>query len=166
MHAEIDRVLSGRLPGYDDLPQLRYTEMVLAEALRLYPPAWAMGRLSLSGFQLGDYRLPPGTTVIASQFILHRDARFFPDPLRFDPERHTPEAKSARARGAYCPFGMGPRQCIGEAFAWMEGVLVLATLAQRWRLRHDERHRVIPEPLFTLRPKDGMPMWVKARQPA
>lgn len=163
MHEEIDRVLNGRLPVYGDLPQLRYTEMVLAEALRLYPPAWAMGRLSLHEFQLGEYRLPAGTTVIASQYILHRDARFFPDPMRFDPERHTPEAKAARTKGAYCPFGMGPRQCIGEAFAWMEGVLVLATLAQRWKLRHDERHKVVAEPMFTLRPKDGMPMTVEAR---
>jgi cytochrome P450 len=163
MHEEIDRVLSGRLPAFDDLPRLHYTEMVLAEALRLYPPAWAMGRLSLDRFQLGEYRLPAGTTVIASQYILHRDARFFPDPLRFDPERHTPEAKAARTKGAYCPFGMGPRQCIGEAFAWMEGVLVLATLAQRWRLRHDEQHTVIAEALFTLRPKHGMPMRVEAR---
>jgi cytochrome P450 len=163
MHEELDRVLQGRLPRYEDLPQLRYTEMVMAEALRLYPPAWAMGRLSLSAFQLGEYRLPAGTTVIASQYILHRDARFFADPLRFDPERHTTEAKAARTKGAYCPFGMGPRQCIGEAFAWMEGVLVLATLAQRWKLRHDDRHEVVAEPLFTLRPRNGMPMTVHAR---
>lgn len=163
MHEEIDQVLNGRLPGYDDLPRLRYTEMVMAESLRLYPPAWAMGRLSLNGFQLGEYRLPAGTTVLASQYILHRDARFFPDPLRFDPERHTPEAKAARTKGAYFPFGMGPRQCIGEAFAWMEGVLVLATLAQRWKLRHDERHEVVAEPMFTLRPRGGMPMTVEAR---
>lgn len=163
MFEEIDRVLEGRLPGYEDLARLRYTEMVLAEALRLYPPAWAMGRMALHEFELGEYRLPAGTTVLASQYVLHRDARFFPDPLRFDPERHTPEAKAARVRGAYCPFGMGPRQCIGEAFAWMGGVLVLATLAQRWRLRHDERHTVVAEPLFTLRPRGGMPMRVEAR---
>jgi cytochrome P450 len=163
MHAEIDRALGGRLPTYDDLSQLRYTEMVMAEALRLYPPAWAMGRLSLKAFQLGEYRMPAGTTVLASQYILHRDARFFPDPMRFDPERHTAESKAARPKGAYFPFGMGPRQCIGEAFAWMEGVLVLATLAQRWKLRHDERHKVVAEPLFTLRPKGGMPMTVEAR---
>jgi len=163
MFEEIDRVLEGRLPAYEDLPRLCYTEMVLAEALRLYPPAWAMGRLALHEFELGEYRLPAGTTVLASQYVLHRDARFFPDPLRFDPERHTTEAKAARVRGAYCPFGIGPRQCIGEAFAWMGGVLVLATLAQRWRLRHDERHTVVAEPLFTLRPRGGMPMRVEAR---
>ncbi len=164
MTEEIDSELQGRLPGYEDLSRLRYTEMVLAEAMRLYPPAWAMGRMALHEFELGEYRLPEGTTVLASQYILHRDARFFPDPLRFDPERHTPEAKAARVRGAYCPFGMGPRQCIGEAFAWMSGVLVLATLAQRWRLRHDERHAVVAEPLFTLRPRGGMPMYVEAKR--
>jgi len=163
MHEELDRVLGGRLPGYDDLPQLRYTEMVMAESLRLYPPAWAMGRLSLNDFQLGEYHLPAETTVLASQYILHRDARFFPDPLQFDPERHTPESKATRVRGSYFPFGMGPRQCIGEAFAWMEGMLILATLSQRWRLRHDERHKVQIEPLFTLRPKGGMQMIVESR---
>jgi cytochrome P450 len=163
MHTEIDSVLNGRLPTYDDLQNLRYTEMVMAEAIRLYPPAWAMGRLALNEFQLGEYRLPAGTTVLASQYILHRDARFFPDPLRFDPGRHTPEAKAARVKGAYFPFGMGPRQCIGESFAWMEGILVLATLAQRWKLRHDERHQVVVEPLFTLRPRGGMPMSVESR---
>ncbi len=163
MNEEIDRVLEGRLPRFEDLPRLRYTEMVMAEALRLYPPAWAMGRLAVHDFELGEYRLPAGTTVLASQYVLHRDARFFPDPLRFDPERHTPEAKAARPKGAYCPFGMGARQCIGEAFAWMEGVLVLATLAQRWKLRHDEHHAVVAEPLFTLRPKGGMPMSVEER---
>lgn len=163
MGEEIDRVLQGRLPAYDDLPQLRYTEMVLAETLRLYPPAWAMGRMALHEFDVGKYHLPAGTTVLASQYILHRDARFFPDPLHFDPERHTPEEKAKRVRGAYCPFGMGPRQCIGEAFAWMSGVLVLATLAQRWHVRHDERHAVVAEPLFTLRPRGGMPMSLEAR---
>jgi cytochrome P450 len=163
MLEEIDRVLAGRPPCYEDLPRLRYTEMVLAEAMRLYPPAWAMGRQALREFELGPYRLPAGTTVLASQYILHRDARFFPDPLRFDPERHTAQAKAARVRGAYFPFGMGPRQCIGEAFAWMTGVLVLATLAQRWRLRHDHCHTVIADALFTLRPHGGMTMRVEAR---
>lgn len=157
MYAEVD-LLQGRLPTYDDLTRLKYTEMVLAESMRLYPPAWAMGRLALDDFELGPYRLPKGTTVLMSQFITQRDPRYFPEPLRFDPERHTPEAKAKRARFSYFPFGMGPRQCIGEAFAWMEGVLVLATLAQRWRLELAPGQRMEPEPLFTLRPKYGMKM--------
>ena len=162
MYAEVDEVLGGKLPTYDDLPRLRYTEMVLAESMRIYPPAWAMGRLALEDFELGPYRLPAGTTVLMSQFVTHRDGRYFPEPLRFDPERHTPEAKARRPRFSYFPFGMGPRQCIGEAFAWMEGVLVLATFAQRWKMRLVEGHPVEPEPLFTLRPKYGMRMEIAA----
>jgi cytochrome P450 len=132
LHAEIDTVLKGRLPTYDDIPKLRYAEMVISESFRLYPPAWAMGRQAVEDFTLGPFHLPAGTTLLAAQFVTHRDARFFVDPLRFDPERFSPEAKAARTRFSYFPFGMGPRQCIGESFAMMETILVLATLAQRW----------------------------------
>jgi cytochrome P450 len=166
MHTEIDRELQGRTPAYEDIPRLRYVEMVLAESMRLYPPAWAMGRYARSDFQLGDYFLPAKTTVLISQFITHRDPRFFPDPLRFDPERFTTEGKARRAKFTYFPFGAGFRQCIGESFAWMEGVLVLATLAQRWRLRLVPGHRVEPQPLITLRPKFGMQMVVEERSAA
>ncbi len=162
-HQEIDRELQGRLPGVDDIPRLPYVEMVLAESMRLYPPAWAMGRYARHEFQLGEYFLPAKTTVLISQFITHRDARFFPDPLRFDPERFTPEAKARRTKFAYFPFGAGARQCIGESFAWMEGVLLLATLAQRWRLKLLPGHCVEPDPLITLRPKYGMKMEIEAR---
>jgi len=164
-HLEIDRELEGRLPAYEDVPRLRYVEMVLAESMRLYPPAWAMGRYALSDFQLGDFFLPAKTTVLMSQFVTHRDARFFPDPLRFDPERFTPEARSRRTKLTYFPFGAGARQCIGESFAWMEGVLLLATLAQRWKLKLVPGHRVEPEPLITLRPKYGMRMQLELREP-
>jgi len=162
-HAEIDRELQGRVPGFDDIPRLRYAEMVLAESMRLYPPAWAMGRYAREDFRLGEFFLPAKTTVLASQFILHRDARYFPDPLRFDPERFTPEAKARRAKFSYFPFGAGARQCIGESFAWMEGVLLLATLGQKWRLKLVPGHRVEPDPLITLRPKYGMRMQVETR---
>jgi cytochrome P450 len=147
--------------------------MVLAESMRLYPPAWAMGRKALQAFELGPYRLPAGTTVIASQYVLHRDARYFPDPLEFRPERFSGQADSAgynpygsrlsRPRMTYFPFGAGPRQCIGESFAWTEGVLALATLGQRWKLRLAPGHPVEPEPLITLRPRYGMKMQVLAR---
>jgi cytochrome P450 len=163
LHQEVDTVLQGRTPGYDDLPNLRYVEMVLAESMRLYPPAWAMGRYALNDFRIGDYFLPAKTTVLISQFVMHRDARYFPDPLRFDPERFTPEAKSRRTKFTYFPFGAGARQCIGESFAWMEGVLVLATLAQRWKLSLASGHPVEPQPLITLRPKFGMQMKVEQR---
>ena len=162
-HEEIARELQGRLPTYDDVPRLRYVEMVLAESMRLYPPAWAMGRYARSDFHLGDFFLPAKTTVLMSQFITHRDPRFFPDPLRFDPERFTPEARSRRTKLTYFPFGAGARQCIGESFAWMEGVLLLATLAQKWKLRLVSGHRVEPEPLITLRPKYGMRMQLESR---
>lgn len=162
-HAEIARELQGRQATVDDIPRLRYVEMVFAESLRLYPPAWAMGRQALNDFRLGEFNLPAKTTVLMSQFITHRDPRFFPDPLRFDPERFTPEAKARRTKFAYFPFGAGFRQCIGESFAWLEGVLLLATLAQKWKLSLVPGHRVEPEPLITLRPKYGMQMTVQAR---
>jgi cytochrome P450 len=165
LHQQLDQVLEGRTPGLQDLPRLPYVEMVFAEAMRLYPPAWAMGRYARSDFQLGEFYLPAKTTVLMSQFITHRDARFFPDPLRFDPERFTPEAKARRTKFAYFPFGAGFRQCIGESFAWMEGVLVLATIAQRWKLRRLSPHPVEPEPLITLRPKNGLKMAVEPRTP-
>src|SRR5579864_3834335 len=161
---EIDRELQGRLPTFDDVPRLRYVEMVLAESMRLYPPAWAMGRYARADFRLGEFFLPARTTVLMSQFITHRDPRFFPDPLRFDPERFTPEARSQRTKLTYFPFGAGSRQCIGESFAWMEGVLLLATLAQKWKLRLISGHPVEPEPLVTLRPKYGMRMLLESRR--
>ena len=164
-HQEIDRELQGRLPSFDDVPRLRYVEMVLAESMRLYPPAWAMGRYARANFQLGDFSLPAKTTVLMSQYITHRDARFFPEPLRFDPERFTSEAKSRRTKLTYFPFGAGVRQCIGESFACMEGVLLLATIAQKWKLSLVPGHRVEPEPLITLRPKYGMRMQVESREP-
>ena len=162
-HEEIDRELQGRLPTFDDVPRLRYVEMVLAESMRLYPSAWAMGRYARADFHLGEFFLPAKTTVLMSQFVTHRDARFFPDPLRFDPERFTPEARAGRTRLTYFPFGAGVRQCIGESFAVMEGVLLLATLAQAWKFRLVDGHRVEPEPLITLRPRHGMKMIVERR---
>jgi cytochrome P450 len=164
-HHEIDRELQGRLPSFDDVPRLRYVEMVLAESMRLYPPAWAMGRYARADFQLGEFFLPAKTTVLMSQYITHRDSRFFPDPLRFDPKRFTPEGKSRRTKLSYFPFGAGVRQCIGESFACMEGVLLLATIAQKWKLSLVPGHRVEPEPLITLRPKYGMRMQVELREP-
>jgi cytochrome P450 len=164
-HHEIDRELQGRLPSFDDVPRLRYVEMVLAESMRLYPPAWAMGRYARADFQLGEFFMPAKTTVLMSQYITHRDSRFFPDPLRFDPERFTPEGKSRRTKLTYFPFGAGVRQCIGESFACMEGVLLLATIAQKWKLSLVPGHRVEPEPLITLRPKYGMRMQVELREP-
>jgi cytochrome P450 len=163
VHHEVDCVLGGRLPAAADVARLSYTENVMAESLRLYPPAWAMGRYARQDFSLGDYFLPARTTVLISQFVTHRDARYFPDPLRFDPDRFTAEGKAQRTKFTYFPFGAGARQCIGESFAWMEGVLILATLARKWKLRLVPGHRVEPQPLITLRPKYGMMMQVEPR---
>lgn len=162
MRREVADVLGGRTATIDDLPHLQYTEMVLAESMRLYPPAWTIGRHATKTVELGPYRLPKGTFFFFSQYVLQRDERFFPDPLRFDPRRFTAEAKAARPRFAYFPFGGGPRQCIGESFAWMEGVLVLATLAQRWRFRMIPGQQVDVQPKITLRPK--YPMWMVAEE--
>ncbi len=162
-HEEVDGILQGKLPTVENVPHLRYTESVMAESLRLYPPAWAMGRYARNDFALGEYLLPARTTVLISQFITHRDPRYFPDPLRFDPDRFSPEGKAQRTKFTYFPFGAGVRQCIGESFAWMEGVLILATLAQKWKLRLVPGHKVEPQPLITLRPRYGMRMQVEPR---
>jgi cytochrome P450 len=163
MHAELDLVLAGRRPGAADLPRLRYTRAVLAESMRLYPPVWGMGRRALAAHTLGGYDIPCGSLVVVSPFITQRDARFFPEPECFRPERWLDEPAAERPRFSYFPFGGGARQCIGEQFAWMEGVLLLATLGQRWRLRLVPGHRVELNPLITLRPKHGMRMTLHSR---
>jgi cytochrome P450 len=155
---ELDSVLAGRIPTLQDLPQLRYTEMVFAESMRIYPPAWAMGRQSTAPVALGPYRFPAGTYFFFSQYVMQRDPEYFPDPLRFDPERFTPEAKAARPRFAYFPFGGGGRQCIGESFAWMEGVFSIATIAQRWRMAYLGSTPPVPQAKITLRPRDPLMM--------
>lgn len=166
LHAELDEVLEGRLPTAEDLPRLPYTRMVLAESMRLYPPAWIIGRQPLEEFELGGWRIPAGSIVMMSQWVIHRDARFYADPQAFRPERWHPDAEAARHRFAYFPFGAGTRKCIGEGFAWMEGILVLATLAQRWRMRPLPDYRPEARPLITLRPKHGMRMRLEQRQMA
>ncbi|CAN5588778.1 cytochrome P450 [soil metagenome] len=166
LHAELDEVLEGRLPTAEDLPHLPYTRMVLAESMRLYPPAWIIGRQPLEDFEIGGYHIPAGGIVMMSQWVIQRDARFFPDPHDFRPERWHPEAEAGRHRFAYFPFGAGPRKCIGEGFAWMEGILVLATLAQRWRMRLVSDHPVQARPLITLRPKNRVRMTLEQRKAA
>jgi cytochrome P450 len=158
LHAELDTVLNGRLPTLADYPNLRYTEQVFAEAMRLYPPAWAMGRMSTRPVTLGPWRIPPGAHFFFSQYIMHRSEEFFPDPLRFDPDRHTPENKAGRPKFAYFPFGGGNRQCIGEAFAWMEGIFSIATLACRWRMEYQGTTPPVPQAKITLRPRDPLRM--------
>jgi len=163
LHAEIDSVLAGRLPTFDDLPQMPYTRMVLAESMRLYPPAWAIGRRAINPFDANGYTVPRGSVILMSQYIMHRDARFFPEPERFDPDRWTPAAQAERPKFSYFPFGGGARVCIGEQFAWMEGILLLATLAQQWRMHLVPEQVIDLQPLITLRPKYGMRMTLTRR---
>ena len=163
LHEEIDEILQGRLPAFEDVARMKYTEMVLAESMRLYPPAWALGRMALNDFEIGGYVVPKKSLVLMSQYVMHRDPRYFAEPMRFDPERWSPEARETRPQFSYFPFGGGPRRCIGEGFAWMEGILLLATLAQHWRMRLAPNHPVELKPVMTLRPKHGMRMIVMRR---
>jgi cytochrome P450 len=164
LHRELDDVLGGRLPTPDDYARLPYTEMVLAESMRLRPPAWGIGRFAAETTRIGEWDIPKKGLVVVSQWVTHRDPRFWPDPERFDPLRFTAEAKAARPKMAYFPFGAGPRVCIGESFAWMEGTLLLATIAQQWRFERGPD--VDPMALITLRPKQAMRMRASRRAPS
>jgi cytochrome P450 len=155
LQAHLAAVLGDRLPTAADYPRLNFTEMVFAESMRLYPPAWAVSRLALEDVAIGDWLVPRGAVAIVVQAVMHRDPRLWPEPDRFDPSRFTPEGKATRPKFAYFPFGAGPRICIGEGFAWMEGVLMLATLAQQWRMELLSRD-VEPQASITLRPRGGI----------
>jgi cytochrome P450 len=155
--------LGDRLPQPDDLPRLPYTRMILAESMRQYPPAWAVGRRAINDFDAGGYTIPARSMVLMSQFIMHRDPRFHPDPERFDPERWRPEIAATRPKFSYFPFGGGTRICIGEQFAWMEGILILATIAQRWKLRYLGTSPPALEPRITLRPEGSLQMKAERR---
>jgi cytochrome P450 len=163
LHEEIDRVLGSRTAGVDDVPRLVYTRMVIAESMRRYPPAWGIGRRAIEDFTIGGYLVPKGTVVLVSQYLLHNDPRFFTEPERFDPDRWLPERQTTRPKFAYFPFGAGTRVCIGEPFAWMEGILVLATLAQRWRLERVDAAPVPMQPGITLRPATAIRMTTRRR---
>ncbi len=166
LHAELDAVLGDREPTVDDLSQLVFTDQVVTESMRLYPPVWTTGRMALESFELAGYQIPAGAMLAAPQILLHRDARWFADPLEFRPERWTPEFRKQLPRYAYFPFGGGPRVCIGAGFAWMEAKLVLATIGQRWRMQPDPKHKIVLRPLVTLRPQGGMPMFLERRHRA
>lgn len=162
-HRELEEVLEGRTPVPADFPRLEYTTMVLAESMRLFPPAWAIGRMSTADVEIAGYSVPAKSLVLVSPYLTQRDRRFFAEPAVFDPLRFTAEAKAARLKHSYFPFGGGTRQCIGESFAWSEGVLLLATIGQRWRLELAQTEPVVPKPLITLRPKGGIRMRAAAR---
>ncbi len=163
---ELKDVLGDREATVADIPRLRYTESIIKESMRLYPPAWGIGRRARSEFEVGGYRLPAGTNIFLMQWITHRDERIFPDPETFKTERW--EGESAHGdnlpRFAYFPFGGGPRKCIGASFAMMEAVLLLATIARRFHfeLAPDARVEILPS--LTLRPRFGIRMRAHKRQ--
>jgi cytochrome P450 len=163
LHEELANVLGGREPTAADVEKLNWTRMVLSESMRLYPPAWALGRESVRECTIAGHRVPTGSVVLLSQWITHRDPRWWLDPLRFDPTRFSPEARAARPRWAYFPFGGGSRQCIGESFAWMEAILVIATLAQEWRMNFQGAEPPDLRPLITLRPSGPVSVQMQAR---
>ncbi|MBI3944250.1 MAG: cytochrome P450 [Chloroflexi bacterium] len=169
LYTELDTVLGERLPTLVDMPQLEYTRKVLTESMRLFPPAWVIARRVLHDYPVAGYTIPADATIFMSQYVMHHDPRYFPDPFRFNPERWTAEALARLPKFAYFPFGGGPRVCIGESFAWMEGVLLVATLAQAWKMRLVPAQarlgiqRVEMLPRITLRPKYGMQMALEQR---
>lgn len=167
LHAELDSVLDGRPPSIGDLPDLKVTEAVLAESMRLYPPAWTLGRLAIAEHEIGGYKVPIGSMVMASQWVMHRDKRFWEEADRFKPERwESQSVKEAGQRNIYFPFGGGSRRCIGEGFAWAEGILLIASIARNWRFILDPNQQIDVRPMITLRPRYGMRMTIERRDQA
>lgn len=160
LHQELGTVLGGRQPGAEDLPALRYTRMLIEEVLRLYPPTWVTARVPLEDDEIGGYHIRANALVLLSPFVTHRHPGVWEDPDRFEPERFAPERSAARPRFAYFPFGGGPRSCIGSGFALAEMQLVVAMVAQRYRLTLVPGSRVDLDPGITLRPRHGLPMIV------
>jgi len=162
---EVDHVLQGRTPTYDDLAHLPYCLQVFKEAMRLYPPAYVFSRRALREVEIDGYRVPTGQFVLIAPYTLHRREEYFPNPEQFDPERFTPEREKQLPRYAYLPFGAGPRICLGQYFAMMEGHLLLATIAQRVSFSLVPGQTIVPDPVhhLALRPVGMVNVTVKRR---
>jgi len=162
---EARAVFEDRAPAAEDYAKLKYTTQVFAETLRLYPPVWVTARTCNEPYEIAGYRIEKGSILIAPQFVVHRDAKWWDDPLRFDPGRFADDKKSSRPRYSFFPFAGGSRQCIGEGLAWMEGVFVLAVVARDWRLTLPEgaSEEIAYNPAISLRPKAGVPVVVQRR---
>lgn len=163
LHEEIATVLGDRLPTFDDVPKLALAERIFAESLRLYPPLWIIGRQATAECKIGPYLVPAGAYCFVSPYVMQHDARYFPEPEKFDPDRWLPEAKAARPKYCYFPFSGGSRSCLGENFAWMEGALIIAAIAQKWRLAHDPNQTIKLQTNLTLRSRYGMGVTLHAR---
>jgi cytochrome P450 len=164
LHDEIELVLGNRIPTADDIPKLRYTEMVLRESMRVYPPVWTMGRHVENDYSVGEYTIPAGSSILMCQYVMHHDPRYYEKPEEFNPDRWTDDFKTRLPRFSYFPFGGGIRGCIGEPFAWMEGVLIIATIAQEWSMHLVTSQRIKLDPAITLRSKYGMKMKLSQRR--
>lgn len=163
LEAELAQVLNGRFPTFADLPNLPYTDQIIQESMRLYPPAWLQGRQLNQAITFGNHTLPENSIVFFSQYVMHRHPAYWENPNAFQPERFAPENAQSRPRFAYFPFGAGTRQCIGKSFALMEAQLILAGIAQSYRLDLQGHQPITPQPLITLRPKEGIPMVLHQR---
>jgi len=163
LHEELHGVLAGRASGVEDFPRLPYLRAVMNEVLRLYPPAYILARETMEPCELGGYEIPVGSTVVISQWIMHRDPRYYDDPESFRPERWLDGLQDRLPPGAYFPFSAGPRRCIGEGFALLEAAIVISLLAQKFKFRLVPGVEIVPEPLVTLRPRHAIQMTVHAR---
>ncbi|GAA0379058.1 cytochrome P450 [Acrocarpospora corrugata] len=162
LREEAVEVLGDRLPAYEDLHRLRYTSMVIEEAMRLYPPVWILTRQALADDEVGGYHVPAGSDVLVCPYTLHRHPAFWNEPEKFDPERFNPDVQTGRPRYAYIPFGAGPRFCVGNNLGMMEAAFVTAMVARDLRLRAAPGYQAVPEPMLSLRMKGGLPMSVTA----
>jgi cytochrome P450 len=164
LQAELDTVLGGRRPAPQDLPRLRYTRLVLAESLRLYPPTWVTARTPATTDEIGGHVLPAHALLLLSPYVVQRHPAFWERPEQFDPARFTPARAVDRPRFAYCPFGGGPRRCIGQNLALLEMLVVLAMMAQTYEFRLVPGHPVEPEARITLRPRHGLLVTLRHRE--
>ncbi len=164
--SEARAVLGDRVPAAEDYARLKYTTQVFSETMRLYPPVWVTARTCVEPYEIAGFEVKPGAILVAPQFVVHRDERWFTDPLRFDPSRFAEANKAVRPRYAFFPFAAGSRQCIGEGLAWMEGVFVLAVIARDWQLSllPGAPGEVAYNPSISLRPKQGVPLLLERRR--
>ncbi len=167
-HPQVERKLWDELktldglPTVEDVPRLQYTNMVIKESMRLYPPVSLFGREAVEDYQLDDYQIPAGCSVMMSQWVMHRHPKYFDNSEEFIPERWD-DLEKRLPRGVYIPFGDGPRICIGKGFAMMEAVLILASIAQKYKLKLVEDHPIVPQPSITLRPEHGIKVEIRKR---
>ena len=165
LQEEIHSIFSNKRDiSFDDISKLEYTAKVLTESMRLYPPAWALGRQAINDCKIGKYIIPSGSIILMSQYVMHRNQHYFPEPNTFCPDRWTDEFKKTLPRFCYFPFGGGIRGCVGEPFAWMEAVIVTAVINRLWKMNSTSSNKVALKPLITLRPKYGMHLKITRRE--